>query len=97
MKTVTKKDVAEALHQRIGLSKRVLYGIIDAILEEIKVALERGEEVQIVRFGSFIPYTTKGRIARNLKTGEEVRVPPFKKVVFKIAPQFKSELQNETD
>ncbi|NPA38875.1 MAG: hypothetical protein GXO57_00260 [Thermodesulfobacteria bacterium] len=95
MATITKKEVAEKLHKKVGLPKRLLINIIDEILEEIKCALEREEEVQIVRFGSFIPYKTKGRIARNLKTGEQVVVPPFKKVVFKIAPQFKAEIHNE--
>jgi len=97
MATLTRREVAEKLHQKVGLSRRVLYGIIDAILEEIKLAIDRNEEVQIVRFGTFMPYRTKGRVARNLKTGESIVVPPFKKVVFKIAPQFKAELQNEKD
>jgi nucleoid DNA-binding protein len=96
MKTVTKKEVAEILHQKVGLSRRLLYTLIDALLEEVKLALEKEEEVQIVRFGSFIPYKTKGRVGRNLKTGEKVLVPPFKKVIFKVAPQFKAELHNET-
>ncbi|WP_038056810.1 HU family DNA-binding protein [Thermodesulfobacterium hydrogeniphilum] len=96
METITKKEVAEKLHQKVGLSKRLLYNLIDILLEEIKLALEREEEVQIVRFGSFVTYKTKGRIGRNLKTGEEVIIPPFKKVIFKIASQFKAELHNET-
>ena len=83
MKTVTKKEVAEILHQKVGLSRRLLYTLIDALLEEVKLALEKEEEVQIVRFGSFIPYKTKGRVGRNLKTGEKVLVPPFKKVILK--------------
>ncbi len=96
METITKKEVAEKLSQKVGLSKRLLYNLIDILLEEIKLALEREEEVKIVRFGSFVPYKTKTRIGRNLKTGEEVIIPSFKKVVFKIASQFKAELHNET-
>lgn len=95
-KTITKKEVIKVLAEKTGLSKRTLGRIVEEILEEIKLGLERGEEVQIVRFGSFILYKTKEKIGRNLKTGEVVKIPSFKKVRFKIAPQFKAELQDET-
>lgn len=95
MKTVTKKDLVEVLNKKVGLSKRTLLRFLDELLDEIKLALERNEEVQIVRFGSFIPYRTKEKIGKNLKTKENVRVPSFKKVKFKLAPQFKAELQDE--
>lgn len=95
MKTITKKDLVETLNKKVGLSKRTLLRFIDEILEEIKSALERNEEVQIIRFGSFIPYKTKEKIGKNLKTKEHVKIPPFKKVKFKLAPQFKNELQEE--
>ena len=95
MQTITKKDIVKKIHEKVGLSQRLLHQIVDTILEEIKKTLELGEEVKIVRFGTFIPYKTKERIGRNLKTKEEVKIQSFKKVVFHLAPQFKKELRNE--
>lgn len=95
MPTVSKKDIVDRLSKKVGLSKRVLKNLVDELLEEIKKALEVCEEVKIVRFGSFIPYKTKEKRGRNLKTKEEVEIKPFKKVIFHIAPQFRANLHNE--
>lgn len=95
MATVNKKYIIDKLHQRLGLSKRVLKDLINALLEEIKRSIEIGEEVKIVRFGSFIPYKTKKRLGRNFKTSEKLEIESFKKIVFHPAPHFKAKLDNE--
>ncbi|MCD6489994.1 MAG: HU family DNA-binding protein [Thermodesulfobacterium sp.] len=95
MATINKKYIVEELHRKTGLSKRILKSLVDELLEEIKKTLELGEEIKIVRFGSFIPYKTKKRVGRNFKTREELEINSFKKVVFHTAPQFRAELHNE--
>ncbi len=97
MKTITKKDLAKKIHEQMGFSQRMILRIIDELLEEIKRALELGEKVKIVRFGVFIPHTTKEKVGRNLKTGEEVRIPSFKTVCLHLAPQFKATLYNDEE
>jgi integration host factor subunit alpha len=67
MATINKKIIINKLHQKVGLSKRVLKTLIDELLEEIKKTLELGEETKIVRFGNFIPYETKKRKGRNFQ------------------------------
>jgi len=66
MATINKKYIVEELHRKTGLSKRILKSLVDELLEEIKKTLELGEEIKIVRFGSFIPYKTKKRVGGNL-------------------------------
>uniref|UniRef100_A0A7V5XF46 Integration host factor subunit alpha n=1 Tax=Thermodesulfobacterium geofontis TaxID=1295609 RepID=A0A7V5XF46_9BACT len=95
MTTINKKIIINKLHQKVGLSKRILKTLIDELLEEIKKALELGEETKIVRFGNFIPYETKKRKGRNLKNKREVEIKPFKKIVFRTASQFRTKLHNE--
>ncbi len=95
MTTINKKIIMNKLHQKVGLSKRILKTLIDELLEEIKKALELGKETKIVRFGNFIPYETKKRKGRNLKNRKEVEIKPFKKILFRAAPQFKIKLRNE--
>ena len=96
METINKKYIIDKLYKKVGLSKRILKNLIDELLKEIKKTLELGEEVKIVRFGSFIPYKTKKRIGRNLKTKEAIEIKPFKKIIFHTAPQFRAKLHNET-
>lgn len=95
MSTINKKVIIDRLHKKVGLSKRVLKNLVDELLEEIKKTLELGEEVKIVRFGNFIPSITKKRKGRNLRNKKEVEINPFKKIVFRTAPQFRAELHNE--
>ena len=54
------------------------------ILEELSLSLEKGDRVEIRGFGTFSLRYREGRIARNPKTGVEV------KVVGKSLPYFRA-------
>lgn len=97
MEKLTRKEIIKELHQRTGLSQRFLNLFVEALLEELKKALELQEKVKIPGFGTFIPHQTKPRKGRNVKTGEEVLIKPFKKVSFHLAPTLRAELHNEKE
>ena len=71
-KTVTKKDLVQYLHEELGFSARSLARVVDELLETIKIALERGEEVKIVRFGNFEPYRRPTRKGVSPQNGQEI-------------------------
>jgi len=96
MKTINKKIIVNILSQKVGLSKRTLQNLVDQLLEEIKKDLELENQVKITKFGTFVPYTTKKKKGRNLKTQKELEISPFKKIAFYLSPQFKAKLRNET-
>ncbi len=50
---MTKSDLVEALHGRVGFSRKRSAEVVGLILELIKEALERGEKVKISGFGNF--------------------------------------------
>jgi len=91
----TKRDLAERLHERFGFSTRSMSRLVDAILEEIKVALERGEEVKIVHFGTFKVHRRKPRRGINPQTGESITIPGGKTVLFRPSPSLKAFLHAE--
>jgi nucleoid DNA-binding protein len=95
MEKLTKKEILKKLQERTGLSQRFLAQFVEALLEEMKKAFDLGEEVKITGFGTFIPHFTKPRPGRNVKTGEEVLIKPFKKVNLHLAPTLRAELHNE--
>uniref|UniRef100_A0A832GNH3 Integration host factor subunit alpha n=1 Tax=Caldimicrobium thiodismutans TaxID=1653476 RepID=A0A832GNH3_9BACT len=95
MKKLTKREILRELQARSGLSQRFLSEMIDLLLEEIKRALDLGEEVKISGFGTFRVRKTKARIGRNPKTGELVEIPSFKRVYFHLSPSLRKELHNE--
>lgn len=96
-KTFTKRDLAERLHQRFGFSVRSMYHLVDAMLEEIKLALERGEEVKIVHFGTFKVKHKKPRPGVNPRTKEKMWLPGGKTVIFKVSPTLKALLHAQKE
>jgi len=59
--------------------------LVESVLEEIALALERGEMVKISSFGSFAVRQKGERIGRNPKTGEEVPILPRRVLVFRAS------------
>ena len=51
---MTKADLIDSLATEFELSKRQIGEIIDTLLDEIKAALQAGDKVQLIPFGSFV-------------------------------------------
>jgi len=69
--------------------------IILIILSEIKLALKRGDRVELRGFGIFSTNTQKSRISRNPKTGTKVNTPEKKTIHFKMSKEMFNKLNNE--
>jgi integration host factor subunit beta len=69
--------------------------LIDIILNEVKLALKRGDRVELRGFGIFSINIQKARISRNPKTGEKVNTPEKKTIHFKMAKEMFKKLNNE--
>ncbi len=82
-KTVTRAQLSEAVYQEVGLSRNESAQLVEGVLEEISSCLERGENVKLSSFGSFLVRDKGGRMGRNPKTGDEVPIAPRKVLVFR--------------
>jgi integration host factor subunit alpha len=82
-RTVTRADLCEAVYQRVGLSRTESSALVELVLKEITDCLERGENVKLSSFGSFVVRKKGQRIGRNPKTGKEVPISPRRVMVFK--------------
>jgi integration host factor subunit alpha len=82
-RSLIRKDIAEAIYKNIGLSRNESAEIVDTILEEMSLALERGEQVKISSFGSFLVTSKKRRMGRNPMTGEEALITPRRVMTFR--------------
>jgi DNA-binding protein HU-beta len=56
---------------------------VDSILEAIRTALAKGEDIALAGFGSFTVTTRKARQGRNPKTGTPITIAASKQVKFK--------------
>jgi integration host factor subunit beta len=75
--------------------KKDLKKFTDIILGEIKLALKRGDRVELRGFGIFSTNKQKSRISRNPKTGSKVNTPEKKTIHFKMSKEMFNKLNNE--
>jgi len=80
---MTKADVIEQVHRKVGLTKRESAEIVELTFEIIKETLERAETVKISGFGNFVVRYKKARRGRNPQTGEELIISPRKILTFR--------------
>jgi len=94
-RTITRADLAEAVYQRVGLSRTESAELVETVLAEISDTLVRGENVKLSSFGSFLVRSKSERIGRNPKTGVEVPITPRRVMVFKPSNIMKSRVNGE--
>lgn len=90
--TLTRADLAESLHQEIGLSRSDSAQVVEQILVEMCEALSRGENVKISGFGTFVLRDKGERIGRNPKTGVEVPIAPRRVLTFRASQMMRDRI-----
>ncbi len=91
-KTVTRAGLTEVVSQEVGLSRNESARLLETVLEQISGTLARGESVKISSFGTFLVRDKTQSIGRNLKTGEEVPIPPRRVLVFRALHTLKDRI-----
>jgi integration host factor subunit alpha len=82
-KTITRSDLANAVHQQIGLSFNESAQLVSTVLEEVSLCLEKGEAVKLSSFGTFSVNQKNARVGRNPKTGIEATITPRRVLSFR--------------
>jgi integration host factor subunit alpha len=90
---LTKADMAEHLFEELGLNKREAKEVVESFFEEIRSALEQGEQVKLSGFGNFDLREKKQRPGRNPKTGEEIPITARRVVTFRPGQKLKSRVE----
>ncbi len=90
--TLTRADLAEVVHREVGLSRADSAAMIEQILAGMSDALERGENVKISGFGSFILRDKGERVGRNPKTGIEVPIAPRRVLTFRASQLLRDQI-----
>lgn len=90
---LTKAHMAERLFEEVGLNKREAKEFVEAFYEQIRAALERGEQVKLSGFGNFDLRDKNERPGRNPKTGEEIPISARRVVTFRPGQKLKSRVE----
>lgn len=86
-KVMNKKELVEKLIEKSGEKKAEK--VLNAFVETVKEAVAKGDNVQLVGFGTFEARERASREARNPQTGETVFIPAKKVPAFKPGKGFK--------
>jgi DNA-binding protein HU-beta len=90
---VNRKDLIARLASEHSLTTACATRFVDHVFEIIEDALVRGEDVRLYGFGNFSVQTKAARVARNMRTGEPVHVPPKRVAKFTTGETLFSKLQ----
>lgn len=90
---MTKTDLIKNVRDELGIKTADVKDIFDAIFDEITMALEKGEEVNIPGFGKFDVKMAAARTCRNPKTGEPLDVPEKRRPKFSFSSVVKKAVE----
>ena len=94
MKRIGLDKMVENTAVTAGVSKEQARKVIKAYLEEIKLALCKGDAVALREFGTFNPIHRAERQGHNPATGESITIPAKDTVTFRISKKFKDMLNS---
>ncbi len=81
---MNKAELIAAVAEQTNLSKKDAEKAVNAAIDAVTAALQKGDKVQIVGFGAFDVKERAARIGRNPQTKKEIKIPASK------VPQFKA-------
>ena len=86
---MNKSELVDSIAQSAGLTKEQAAKAVNAFTESVQGALQRGDDVVLVGFGTFSVKERKARTGRNPKTGEEIQIAASKVPSFKAGKGLK--------
>ena len=85
---MTKAEIAQAISEKTGIEKKDALNIIEAFMATVKENMEKGEEVYLRGFGSFIIKHRAEKTARIISKNVTVIVPEHDIPAFRPAKEF---------
>ncbi len=92
--TLTRADLAESVHQEVGLTRQDCAGMVERVLDLLTEALERGEVVKLSGFGVFQVRDKRARMGRNPKTGAPAPIEPRRVISFRASQVMKARIDD---
>ena len=89
---MNKTELISAIAEKANLTKAQSAQFLDAYMETVEGALEAGDEIRLVGFGTYSVKNLPERETRNPATGKMIKVAASKKPVFKFGKSFADKL-----
>jgi integration host factor subunit beta len=93
---MTKSELIKALAKRYSnLPIERINIVVNTIFEQLSVALENGQRIELRGFGTFSVRKRASRIARNPKTNEVIKIGDRNVPYFRMGKEFRDRINSE--
>jgi DNA-binding protein HU-beta len=89
---MTKADIVNAVAEKTGMPRKEAADAVELFLTTVREALENGEKVSLVGFGTFYVREKNARWGRNPRSGERIAIPRKRITAFKPGRAFRQML-----
>jgi len=85
---MTKADIVSNISDKLGVDRSDVQATVEKFMKEVKISLEKGENVYLRGFGSFIIKTRAEKTGRNISQNTALKIPAHNIPSFKPAKIF---------
>ena len=85
---MTKAEIVTKISNNLGLEKSEVLATVENFMDEVKESLNKGENVYLRGFGSFIVKKRAEKTGRNISKNTTIRIPEHHIPAFKPAKVF---------
>ena len=89
---MNKSELIDAMAKSAGLTKKDTEAALKAFVENVSIALEKGDDVSLIGFGTFSVGVRGERKGRNPKTGETITIAASKSPKFMAGKALKDKV-----
>lgn len=89
---LTRKELAEAIADRLGFSQSSCSQIVDSFLSVMKQQLLSGGSIKLVHYGTFSLRNKSPRNGRNPRTGDAITIRERQTVSFRPSKQLREQI-----
>ena len=86
---MNKAELITSMAEKSQLTKKDAESALKAFIDSVQEALENGDKVQLIVFGTFETRERAAREGRNPRTKETITIPASTVPVFKAGKEFK--------
>lgn len=92
---MTKADIVSKISEKSGIEKADVLATVEAFMNEVKAALENGDNVYLRGFGSYIIKERAEKTGRNISKNTTIKIPAHNIPSFKPAKVFVEGVKNK--
>lgn len=89
---VTRKELAEAVANRLGYPLSTCAAIVDAFFDSMKDSMLNGTSIKLVHFGTFSVRDKNPRKGRNPRTGQAITIEERQIVSFRPSKKLRAKI-----